>query len=363
MNIDNITQRQFDFSFRREKITITDYYDPSIQYDVFFRRDNRGTSPQGKLRLFYADDTPICIGTIFILGNANYLVISKEAVEGVVYRSSIAVKCTESINVKDIDGVFVEVPIVLNTGRYISTDNGTISIIDGSITIYTALTDVVKTMDGDYRIFGGTYSVQNHLYDDGIAYIYMDREADSKYELTYDGLTTLSLTTGTYQLTYTAKKNDIVVENPDLIYQSSNPEIATVSDTGLLTLLSDGTTRITATWIEAGTTCRTDITIDLPVTLGYSSIDGGDFVRFEREYDFDGHFYTSDGIEVSEKIGQWTIECDFVEQINYTIDGNTITFAIDDYTIVGKTFMLKFSDPDGQYTESSQEVLIRPAPF
>ena len=52
-----------------------------------------------------------------------------------------------------------------------------------------------------------------------------------------------------------------------------------------------------------------------------------------------------------------------MEQINYTIDGNTITFAIDDYTIVGKTFMLKFSDPDGQYTESSQEVLIRPAPF
>ena len=27
MNIDNITQRQFDFSMRREKITIIDYYD------------------------------------------------------------------------------------------------------------------------------------------------------------------------------------------------------------------------------------------------------------------------------------------------------------------------------------------------
>ena len=363
MNIDNITQRQFDFSMRREKITITDYYDPSIQYDVFFRRDNRGTSPQGKLRLFYAEDTPIYIGTVFVLGNDNYLVTSKEAVEGVVYRSSTAVKCTEQISIKNTDGTYTVVPFAMDTGRYVTTSNGTISIIDGSVTIYTGLNDTVKQMDGYYNCFGSRYSVQNHLYNDGIAYIYLSREADSKYELTYDGLTTLSLTTGTYQLTYTAKKNDIVVENPDLIYQSSNPEIATVSDTGLLTLLSDGTTRITATWIEAGTTCRTDITIDLPVTLGYSSIDGGDFVRFEREYDFDGHFYTSDGIEVSEKIGQWTIECDFVEQINYTADGNTITFAIDDYTIVGKTFMLKFSDPDGQYTESSQEVLIRPAPF
>jgi len=57
LNIDNITQRQFDFSMRREKITIIDYYDPSIQYDVFFRRDNCGTSPQGNGDFKYASAT------------------------------------------------------------------------------------------------------------------------------------------------------------------------------------------------------------------------------------------------------------------------------------------------------------------
>ena len=236
MNIDNITQRQFDFSMRREKITITDYYDPSIQYDIFFRRDNRGTSPQGKLRLFYAVDTPISIGTIFILGNDNYLVTSKEAVEGVVYRSSTAVKCTEQISIKNTDGTYTVVPFAMDTGRYVTTSNGTISIIDGSVTIYTGLNDTVKQMDGYYNCFGGRYSVQNHLYNDGIAYIYLSREADMPdvYALTYNGDTSIELEAGTYQLTYTASINNIPVENPTLSYVSGNIEVATVSDTGLL---------------------------------------------------------------------------------------------------------------------------------
>ena len=39
-------------------------------------------------------------------------------------------------------------------------------------------------------------------------------------------------------LTYTASINNIPVENPTLSYVSGNTEVATVSDTGLLTLLS-----------------------------------------------------------------------------------------------------------------------------
>ena len=111
--------------------------------------------------MFYADDTPICIGTIFVLGNDNYLVTSKEAVEGVVYRSSIAVKCTEQISIKNTDDTYTVVPFVMDTGRYVTASNGTISIIDGSVTIYTGLNDTVKQMDGDYNCFGGRYRVQN----------------------------------------------------------------------------------------------------------------------------------------------------------------------------------------------------------
>src|SRR5699024_6293326 len=103
----------------------------------------------------------------------------------------------------------------------------------------------------------GRYSVQNHLYNDGIAYIYLSREADMPdvYALIYNGDTSVELEAGTYQLSYTAAVNNIPVQNSTLSYVSSNTEVATVSDTGLLTLLSAGDTTITATWTEQEITC------------------------------------------------------------------------------------------------------------
>ena len=48
LNIANINQRQFDNTMQREGIIVTDYYDTLKEYEVFFRRNNRGTTPQGK---------------------------------------------------------------------------------------------------------------------------------------------------------------------------------------------------------------------------------------------------------------------------------------------------------------------------
>lgn len=52
---------------KRECITVIDYYDNTKTYDVFFRRNGKGTNPQGKLCFYYAQNTPIAIGTIFVL--------------------------------------------------------------------------------------------------------------------------------------------------------------------------------------------------------------------------------------------------------------------------------------------------------
>lgn len=73
LNIENINQRQFDNTMLKEGMTVQDYYDSTKTYQVFFRRNNRGTTPQGKLRLFYAQNSGISIGTIFILNGENYL--------------------------------------------------------------------------------------------------------------------------------------------------------------------------------------------------------------------------------------------------------------------------------------------------
>lgn len=69
MNYANVfgrTQKQFDMTMNREKITVTDFFNSDTKYDVFFRRNQRSTTPQGKVRFFYAQSTPIHIGTIFV---------------------------------------------------------------------------------------------------------------------------------------------------------------------------------------------------------------------------------------------------------------------------------------------------------
>ena len=66
MNYANVfgrTQKQFDMTMNREKITVTDFFNSDTKYDVFFRRNQRSTTPQGKVRFFYAQSTPIHIGT------------------------------------------------------------------------------------------------------------------------------------------------------------------------------------------------------------------------------------------------------------------------------------------------------------
>lgn len=69
---------------------------------------------------------------------------------------------------------------------------------------------------------------------------------------TVDGFTN-HLTT--YQLTYVVTNNGNVVDNPSITYSSSDETVATVSDTGLMTLLKEGTVEITAN------SCVTTITV------------------------------------------------------------------------------------------------------
>lgn len=90
MNLSTVSSL-FKKTMQREKKIICDYYDTQKKYEVFFRRDNRSTSPQGKMRLYYENSQGIQIGTIYNYKNKNYLVVSQDAQESEVYYTSLAV--------------------------------------------------------------------------------------------------------------------------------------------------------------------------------------------------------------------------------------------------------------------------------
>ena len=267
-NIKNFNQRQFNATMKRECITVSDYYDRTKTYDVFFRRSRRGSNSNGKVRIYFSQDTPIDIGTMFVLKDDAYVVTSRDGDESDIFYTSIAVKCDTSFTVfSNAEKRYVSIPFVTLSDKFTLSSNSTISMVSGAVVIYTGDNSYSREVElnESYYNYGGYYKVRNTFYNNGLAYVYMTREAKpaDRYTLSYNGVTSLDMKDATtYQLSYTAIKNDVPVDSPTLTYVSSDNTIATVNDTGLMTMLKEGNVTVTATWTDGkNTTCETTIAI------------------------------------------------------------------------------------------------------
>lgn len=374
-NIFNANKRQFNSTMKREGITVSDYYDSTKTYDVFFRRNNRGTTPQGKLRFYYTQDTAISIGTIFVLKGIPYLVISQDGIESDVYYTSMAIKCDTTFNVySNTEHRYITVPCAVISDKYTLTNNSMISMVSGSVTVYTGDNSYARDMsiNNGYYNFGGYYEVGNVFYNNGLAYVYMTREEmpPSKYTLSYNGVTSLDMAdVTTYQLSYTAIKNDVVVDSPALTYVSSNDTIATVDGNGLLTLLATGNVKITATWTDGNnTTCETTIAIsnggvepEPTPTTGTVTISGVTSLRYGVSRTYTAKYTDANGNDVSSNYTSvWTItDATFdTSKLTQTVNGNQIILSYEDEDIIGETFTLNVVDTDGLYTPATKDITL-----
>lgn len=373
-NINFATKRQFDTVLKKEGITLTDYYDSSITYNVFFRKNNRGTNPQGKVRIFYSQDTPINIGTTFVLKDIPYVVISRDGDEGEVYYTSMAMRCDTSLTTY-VDGEgYITVPFVTVTDKYTLTNNSTISMISGTANCYTGLNKYSKNIEvnDNFYNYGGYYKVGNYFWNNGLCYIYMTREAkpQDNYTLTYDGETSFDMSAvSTYQLSYLALNNYNIVENPELTYVSSNTDVATVNDNGLVTFVGAGKTTITATWTDGNdTTCQTEITVTsgtvnptptsetLVVTYkGAQTLKIGGSAKTVT-----ANYSDSDGNDISTNYTTvWTLTSDDFDAddeslLERTITDNVIKLKVpDNDSMLNTQVTVTAVDADGLFTPSS----------
>lgn len=373
-NIKNCNQRQFDATMKRECITVSDYYDSTKTYDVFFRRSRRGSNPQGKVRIYFSQDTPIDIGTTFVLKDKPYVVTSRDGDESDVFYTSMAVKCDTSFTVHISGKGYVSVPFVTLSDKYTLTSNSTISMVSGSVVVYTGdnLYSREVELGESYYNYGGYYKVGNRFFNNGLAYVYMTREAmpTDRYTLSYNGVTSLNMADATtYQLSYTAIKNDVVVDSPALSYVSSDDTIATVDATGLMTLLKQGSVTITATWIDGNnTTCATTIAIsnggvEPTPTTGTLTLSGNSSLKVGLNKTYTATYTDANGNNVSSNYTSvWTITDATFDTSVLTIDTSTqnkckITCPEDD-NLVDNTFTLNVVDSDGTYTPASINITI-----
>lgn len=279
MNYANVfgrTQKQFDMTMNREKITVADFFNSDIKYDVFFRRNQRSTTPQGKVRFFYAQSTPIKIGTIFVLNGSNFIVTSQDGIESDIYFTSLAVKCDTTFIVQS-ENKYIDVPMSVVSDKWTVAHGSVFSMVNGAVAMFTQDNPVVRgiAVNNKYYAFGGYYSVGNTFYNNGLAYFYLERQTmpENNYKTTYTGLTSFDLKdTTTYQLTYVVTNNGNVVDNPSITYSSSDETVATVSDTGLMTLLKEGTVEITAnSCVTTMTITNTGSKVDYSINISAST--------------------------------------------------------------------------------------------
>ena len=374
-NIQNSNQRRFDAVMKRECIIVSDYYDNTKTYDVFFRRNSRGTNPQGKLRIYYAQDTDISIGTIFLLKDEPYLVINQDAIESNVFCSSMAVKCDLLIMAYSNElNKYITVPFALDVNDNTTSSNNTISIVDGYATIYTGLNQYSKVfnINDNYYCFGGYYKIGNLFYNGGLAYIYLTKETmpADQYILTYNGVTSFDMADATtYQLSYSAIKNNEIVDSPALTYVSSDDTIATVDGNGLMTLLKQGNVTITATWTDGNnTTCKTTIAIsnggvepEPTPTTGTLTISGSSTLRVGVNRTYTATYTDVNDNDVSSNYTSvWTItDATFdTSKLTQTVNGNQISLSFDDENIIGETFTLNVVDSDETIIPASMNITL-----
>ena len=338
MNYANVfgrTQKQFDMTMNREKITVTDFFNSDIKYDVFFRRNQRSTTPQGKVRFFYAQSTPIHIGTIFVLNGENYIVTSQDGIESDIYFTSIAVRSDMTYKVKTDNGT-ASIPFVVVSDKW-TVAHGTIAQLNGAVALYTGYNSAVDNIkvNDSFIGFGNYYKVGNTFKNNNLFYLYLEQTQApiDNYNIEYTGVTSFDLKeSNTYQLTYSVTNNGNVVENPHISYESSNVEIATVDENGLMTMLQEGSVDIVASC--GGATCTTSMTIantsaptyTLSLTASTSTIKvGGSYKTLTCL------FADKDGQDITETVianmttADFTWTC-FIDGTEYTNDSMVVWY-------------------------------------
>ena len=310
MNYANVfgrTKKQFDMTMNREKITVADFFNSDIKYDVFFRRNQRSTTPQGKVRFFYAQSTPIEIGTIFILNGSNYIVTSQDGIESDIYFTSIAVKCDVTFVVQS-ENKYIDVPMSVASDKWTVAHGSVFSMVNGSVAMITQDNPVARNIkiNNEYYAFGGYYKVGNNFFNNGLAYFYLERQVmpHDDYKIIYNGVTSFDIKDSTtYQLSYTVTNNGNVVKNPTIHYSSSDETIATVDSNGLMTMLKEGTVDITASYSTASVTTTMTIANTSAPTYTLSITSSTDTIKLGGSYKtMTCRFADKDGQDITDSL-------------------------------------------------------------
>ena len=218
-------------------------------------------------------------GDLVTYRNNTYLIISEvnttrqnsNIYKAIIRNTNYAIKFNMSGFIRVHHAIVDTSGMSLNSEKFLT-------LPDGKLNVYmqdNAYTSAIS-INQRFLIMGNAYSVVGKSRSEkGLLTLYCDvsvfQETDDQineianktdvWSISITNGETASITNGdTLQLINEIKKNGIVTDNPGftIAYNSSNPAIATVSNSGLITSQSEGTTTITVTGLAEANDTITD---------------------------------------------------------------------------------------------------------
>lgn len=339
----------FEETMKREGQILKTYYS-GTEFRAFFRIRNDNENQRETIVIYYDVTAPVHSGTLIMIGSEVFLALNKETVENDVYYKSTMIKCNGIYN--DNDGSVSNVPFYSdNIKSSLEVGNNVLTMLNGNTELLTEENTISKKIDlgQTFNEFGRTFKVTNIYTIDGIVHIISEINANVKpnfvYSIVINGIPTESIKPNeTVQLSAIPYINGSETTGATFNWTSSDNSIAIVDNTGKVTSLSEGTVKITVTWIEKDVSEIAYITIankDVPPTPIYNySIVGNTNLKngYARTYTFS--VTDSEGTIVNNIEPQWNVMANF--EVDQTIfDDKKIKLKVNNEDLIDNTFVLQ----------------------
>jgi len=287
-------------------------------------------------------------GDLIKWNNEYWLNMSVENVGGAYLKGKI-IKCTQYITINK-NSILSEVPIVIESAVRLYSqgqdDNKYITTLSDEIIVYTPASANIE-VDDIYTIGRRNYkvkSVQDVLID-GLLVVKMEVTTEDvvieehEYSVTIlngEEVLLSTVTSPTLQLEIQCKLDGVLVDNPEVIYESSNEDYVTVSESGLVTAIDMGISIITVTYgnatatIEVNSVIHASDVFDITIT----PIDTNMYVNTTQTFTA---IVTNNGVDVPDYTVVWSL---------VNVDGSSnqyCTYVVNDrdITITSKNYINK----------------------
>lgn len=354
----SVVESIFQDSMRREGTFVEDYW-TGQKYKCFFRKNKDTNQTNDNVTIFYPVDSGIEPGAIITKHGKRYLVLNQESIENRVYHRSDGINSDIMLNTYDRDTMQeISIPCFAYDLTGTAPDRSDMmSVIAGNTELMTGDNQVSRLLkvNQEFYAMGNWYSIVSVNFKTGICRVEATTIQGPSKQMVYDLKINLneSYTQGdTVKLRADASVDEGPIANPTLVWSSSDPAVATITEGGDVLFVGIGTCGISCYWKEHDITRTVFVqVVAVPVDLKCEII-GNNTMPESTTANYSAVFYLADGTTKDTTVAPvWSLDVpsDIADLVKITAQsGNTVSLKASNGTR-GKSFALVLTDESGQY--------------